>query len=188
MRLAVSHLVLPKEGEQRSGDAVFVRPSDDGGLFAVIDALGHGDKAAATADVALEVLAEMPADATVLAIIERLHVRLRGTRGAAAMICAVQAGKLTGCGVGNVDLASAGTRVPAIQSPGILGASLNRIRIFDACLAPGDRLALFSDGIAPRFDLSTFRGKSAEEVCRALMERNRRPHDDATVLIADLER
>ena len=41
MRLSVEHLIVPKEGERSSGDAVFVRQFEGGGVFSVIDALGH---------------------------------------------------------------------------------------------------------------------------------------------------
>ncbi|MGK4004788.1 SpoIIE family protein phosphatase [Sorangium sp. So ce1036] len=178
---------MPKDGERVSGDAAYVRACEDGALFAVIDGLGHGERAAAASGVALEALAEAPERDDVRALVDRVHARLRGTRGAAGMICRLRDGRLQGCGVGNVELASQGTRVQWLQSPGILGASLGKVRIFDAQLAPGDRLVLFSDGVSPRFDLSVFRGMKAAEACRALMSRHRRSHDDSTVLIADIE-
>ncbi|KYF81236.1 phosphoserine phosphatase [Sorangium cellulosum] len=187
MKLAVEYAVLPKDGERVSGDAAYVRAGEDGVVFAVIDALGHGEHAAAAANVALKALADAPSGDDVRALIDRLHVRLRGTRGAAGMVCRFREGRLQGCGVGNVELMSHGTRVQWLQSPGILGASLGKARIFDAQLAPGDRLVLFSDGISPRFDLSLFRGMKAAEACRVLMSRHRRSHDDSTVLIADIE-
>lgn len=187
MRLAVEHLVVAREGEAQSGDAVFVRLEEIGGVFAVIDGLGHGEHAAAASQAALDALRQAPPEERVAALIDRVHVALRGTRGAAGMICTVREGRLEGCGVGNVDLVSAGTRVPVLLSPGILGGSIAKCRIFEARLAPKDRLVLFSDGISPRFDLSRLRGIGAAEACRTLMRKNRRPHDDATVLVADIE-
>lgn len=187
MKLAVEHVIVPKEGERVSGDAVYVRSCEDGALFAVIDGLGHGERAAAAAGIALEALAEAPDSDDVRALVDRVHARLRGTRGAAGMICRFRDGRLQGCGVGNIELVSQGTRIQWLQSPGILGASLGKVRIFNALLALGDRLVVFSDGISPRFDLSLFRGMKAAEACRALMSRNRRSYDDSTVLIADIE-
>jgi negative regulator of sigma-B (phosphoserine phosphatase) len=187
VRLAVEHVVIPREGEQMSGDAVFVRRGERGGVFAVIDALGHGERAAEAAQAALVALDEAPAGSGVAAIIDLIHGRLRGTRGAAAMVCVLTDGRLEGCAVGNVELVSLGTRVPWVPSPGILGASVRRVRTFEAQLAAGDRLVLFSDGVSPRMDLSICKGMSAADACRALMTRYRRPHDDATVLIADIE-
>lgn len=187
MKVSVAHLVIPKEGEQQSGDAVFVRPIDGGGLFAVIDALGHGERAAEAATVALAVLSEAPTSWGAGVLIEQLHVRLRGTRGAAGMVCVVRDGRLEGCSVGNVELISLGTRIPWVPSPGILGASLRRIRLFEAQLTPGDRLILLSDGVSPRIEPTLFRGTSGPDACRTLMNKYRRAHDDATVLIADIE-
>lgn len=184
----MEHLILPKEGERVSGDAVFVHQTGDCGVFALIDALGHGDRAAEAAEVALAALGEAPLGSGVGAVVEHVHVRLRGTRGAAAMICVLRDDRLEGCGVGNVELISAGTHVPWVPSPGILGASLRRMRVFEARVVPGDRLILFSDGVSPRIDLSQYKGVAAADVCRAVMTRHRRPHDDATVLIADIER
>ena len=186
MKLSVQHLVVPKDGEHESGDAVYVRPSEDGGTFVVIDALGHGERAAEAAQAALGALEEMPDGERVAAIIDRMHGRLRGTRGAAAMVCVLHDGRLEGCAVGNVELVTVGTRVPWVPSPGILGASVRRVRIFQADLQAGDRLILFSDGIS-RVDPSYCRGVSAVHACRILMARHRRSHDDATVLIADIE-
>jgi negative regulator of sigma-B (phosphoserine phosphatase) len=187
VKLSVEHLVVPKEGEEQSGDAVFVRVSDGGGVFAVIDALGHGERAAQAAAVALAVLRDAPVSWGAGVLVEQLHLRLRGTRGAAAMICVVREGRIEGCSVGNVELISVGTRIPWVPSPGILGASLRRIRLFESQLNTGDRLVLLSDGVSPRVDPTQLRGFSASEACRTLMTRYRRPHDDATVLVADIE-
>jgi phosphoserine phosphatase RsbX len=64
---------------------------------------------------------------------------------------------------------------------------MTRLRLFHADLAPGDRLVLFSDGISSRFDEEVGRSAPALATCRAIMERHRRPHDDATVLVTDIE-
>jgi len=187
VRATIEHLSIPREGEACNGDAAIVREYERGTMFAVIDALGHGEHAAAVAKVAIECLSEVQLDRGVRAIIEILHRRLRGGRGAAAMVCLFEDGKLEGCGVGNVELRSIRTRVPVVLSPGILGGNINRIRIFEAQLSPGDRLVIFSDGISSRLDLDACRGVPAAQACRVLMERHRRSHDDATVLITDIE-
>ncbi|EYF07874.1 SpoIIE family protein phosphatase [Chondromyces apiculatus] len=187
MKVSESHVIVPKDGEQLSGDAVFVRHLDRSSLFAVIDALGHGDRAAETSAVALDALKETSGNPGVGELIDLLHTRLRGTRGAAAMVCVCRDGQLEGCSVGNVELLSLGTRIPWVPSPGILGASLRRTRIFEVKLVPGDRLILLSDGVSPRIEPSLLRGQNAHDACRTLMSKYRRPHDDATVMVADIE-
>ncbi|MEZ4307062.1 MAG: hypothetical protein R3F14_03325 [Polyangiaceae bacterium] len=117
---------------------------------------------------------------------EGLHDALRGTRGAAAMCVVVRGNHLTGCGVGNVELRATRTRVPVVLTPGILGVSLRRPRRFESTLSSAGRLLIFSDGISPRMDLDRVDRLPPEPACRALVERYRRNHDDATLLVADL--
>jgi negative regulator of sigma-B (phosphoserine phosphatase) len=185
--------VVPCDGERVAGDAVLVRAissvNDDNGdaLVAVIDALGHGVEAAAVAATAIRYLEDVALSRTVLAIIEGLHGALRGSRGAAGMLCVVRAGTLEGCGVGNVELRASRGKIPVVLSPGVLGGHIRKLRVFRASLAPGERLAMFSDGLSSRLDLSLTRGLPASAACDLLLERFRRPHDDASVLILDLD-
>ena len=188
MKVAVEFLSLPREGERENGDAVVVRRADDGTvMLAVLDALGHGAVAAAVAAAAVTYLNALPATLSVTTIVEGLHGRLRGTRGAAAMVLLISGERVVGCGVGNVELRSTKRRVPVILSPGVLGSSLGRLHVFEAPISAGDRLVVFSDGIAGRFEEELSRGLSGLETCRAIMDRHRRPHDDATVLVTDIE-
>ncbi len=191
MTALVEFLTVPKDGETQNGDAAMVRRFVDGGLdgalIAVIDALGHGPLAAEAAAVALRYLADAPVAQGLRVIVEELHARLRGTRGAAGMFVLVREHRLEGCGVGNVALRSYRANVPAMLTPGVLGAggSLKSLRVFRAELSSGDRLVVHSDGIDARFDELVARRDPALETCHAIMKRNRRPHDDATVLVAD---
>jgi phosphoserine phosphatase RsbX len=187
VRALVEFVTIPREGEKENGDAALVRRWDGGVLVAVIDALGHGEHAAQATAVGLGYLQEVSVKNGLRPVVEGLHERLRGTRGAAAMLLLLDQQRLEGCGVGNVALRSYRARVPAMLSPGILGASLNRLHLFTAELTAGDRLVVFSDGITARFDDEASRRASALDTCRSIMERCRRPHDDATVLVIDIE-
>ena len=190
MKVAVEFVTIPRDGEKENGDAVLVRrrPGDAEGVFlAVIDALGHGKLAAEAATVGIAYLQQVPLAQGLQRVVEGLHDRLRGTRGAAAMLLTLQEGRLEGCGVGNVGLRSFGGRVPATLTPGVLGGSMNRLRIFQADVAVGDRLVVFSDGISIRFDEEATRRTPALATCEAIMQHHRKPHDDATVLVADIE-
>ncbi len=187
MKVAVEYLTVPREGETVNGDAAMVRHADGGVLVVVLDALGHGEKAAAAADVGLRYLAEAPLDHGVRPLIDGLHERLRGTRGAAAMVLLFHNQRVEGCGVGNVALRSFRARIPAILTPGVLGGSLTRLRIFKGEVVVGDRIILFSDGISSRFDEEGTRSGPALATCQAIMDGHRKPHDDATVLVADIE-
>ncbi len=182
------HRSAPREGERQCGDLALVRDADGATLLAVIDALGHGPHAAAAAALAADHLSAAALDQGLTALVEGLHAALRGSRGAAAMIVLLAPdGRLQGCGVGNVELRTVGSRVPAVLTPGVLGASINRLRTFEGRVAAGDRLVIFSDGLSSRMELDRVRGLAPGAACDALMAQYRRPHDDSTVLITDLE-
>jgi phosphoserine phosphatase RsbX len=187
VKIAVEFLTLPRDGEIENGDAALVRRWEGGALVVVLDALGHGPPAAHAATTALRYLEGAPVDRGLRPMVEGLHEALRGTRGAAAILLLMQRGHLEGCAVGNVSLRAYKARVPALLSPGVLGASLARLHVFQADLSPGDRLLVFSDGIAPRFEDEVWRRAAAAEVCRTIIERHRKSHDDATVLVTDIE-
>lgn len=187
MKIALHHLSLPKEGERVSGDAVVVRDEPNAVLLAVIDALGHGSAAAPVAERGRAFLLGVPLDRDVRYVTEGLHEALRGTRGAAAMCCLIKRGRVEGCGIGNVELRSSKDRVPVVLTPGILGVQLQRMRTFESRLSVGARIFIYSDGVSPRMDLERVAGLSAESACAALMQRYRRSHDDATLLVADIE-
>lgn len=187
MSWTIFHTSIPKEGETACGDAVTVRVEEGVTLLAVIDALGHGPQAAVVADRGQAFLKDTPLDMDVGTLTEGLHAALRGTRGVAAMCCLIRGDRIQGCGVGNVELRSMGSRVPAILTPGVLGVQMMRLRVFEATLTPGARLVLFSDGISPRLDLERVERLPAEPAGKALLERYRRSHDDATLLVADLD-
>jgi negative regulator of sigma-B (phosphoserine phosphatase) len=184
--LAVAHAILPAQGESVSGDAVVVRRDGDATLIAVIDVLGHGYEAAKVASLATKHLDAAPLrPATDLMM--SLHEALRGTRGAAAAICVVRGPRIDGCGVGNVEVRVQGTAVAILLTPGIIGQRMHRLRSFEGRLVPGDRLVCFSDGISSQVQLGDLRELSPRDACGIVMQRHRRKHDDASVLIADVQ-
>lgn len=182
-----AHLSLPRAGEKANGDAVFLRQRGPSAMFAVIDALGHGAEAAAVAQRAVELLTAVPEEQRIAEVIATLHAGLRHSRGAAATICRRSGRTIEGCGVGNVMLRAEGIRMPFLLNPGVLGVRLRRSQTFTGQLNGNARLVLCSDGIAPSFALAPLSVMPVEEACSHLMDTLRRPYDDATVLIADLE-
>src|ERR1043166_5109907 len=67
-------------GQAQSGDAHLVKAVATGVLVAVVDGLGHGAEAATAARTAVHTLAEHAAE-SVLALLQRCHVALKGSRG-----------------------------------------------------------------------------------------------------------
>jgi len=181
----VAHLITPAQGEVVSGDAVLVRREPAAVLVAMIDVLGHGSEAAKVASLAVKHLETAPLGRAA-ALMLGLHEALRGTRGAAATLCVIRNGRIDGCGVGNVEVPVQGSALPILLTPGIIGHRLHRLREFDGRLVAGDRLICFSDGISSQVQLGDLRELSPRDACGVVMQRHRRKHDDASVLIADV--
>lgn len=185
----VAFRVIPCRGETRSGDAALVRREGDWALFAVIDALGHGPKAADVADQAIAHLeATTFVDREISALVGELGDALRGSRGAAGLVCLWHGPthRLTGCGVGNVELRAVGTRVSAPLSPGVLGAPIRRLHAFEATLQTPTTLFVCSDGVSSKLSLGELAAAhlDAAALCDATLAVGRKEHDDATVLVA----
>jgi phosphoserine phosphatase RsbX len=187
VRIASQLLSQPCAGYRVNGDAALVRPIDAGFLIGLIDALGHGPRAAEVAERATARLAEVPVKDGVLGVMEDLHRCLEGTRGAAALVLLLRQGRLEGCTVGNVDLRTLGGPVPVVQSPGIVGVRVRRYNIFAADLPTGSRLFLFSDGISSSVPVAETRDMDPAAACRFIFQGFRRAHDDATILVIDVK-
>lgn len=187
MRLTAGHATRAKVGESVNGDAIVFRDGDSRGMFAVVDALGHGPTAAEVAHRAQRYLLSVSMDADVHQILTGLHGELRASRGAAAMVCTLHGDRLTGCGVGNVELRVSGSGVPVVLSPGVLGGSVRSFRVFQGRLHARSRIVLFSDGVSARFELDRMRHLSPEELSRRLISHHGREYDDATALVVDYE-
>lgn len=196
MRLDVRYLSVPRTGETQNGDAVLVRREGPRTLFALIDALGHGPAAQTVADAAIAHLMECSLEGSVVRVVSGLHEHLRETRGACALVCFVdvetqggaEVARLSGCSVGNVELRAVGSILPVVATPGVLGRMMRTPRQFEGWLLAGQRVIAHSDGLSSRMELDKLRGRPGEEACRVLMDEYRRPHDDATVLVAELEK
>lgn len=188
MSAAIAHLCLPFPGERAAGDLAWIRRGASSLLFAVVDVLGHGAAAAAEAKHAEQLLETLDPESTDLGRgLDALHRGLRGRRGAAATMVRLHAGELTVAGVGNVGARILGEeRLGLYCVPGVLGRRLGRVRVDARPLRAPLRLVIYSDGIRADFDEQAIRDCDPHEACERLMTDHRRPHDDATVLVADL--
>ncbi len=185
-RVSIAWLSRPRVGEIVSGDAVVVRQLGDAVLVALIDALGHGPKAAEVADASSQYFEEAVLADGAPSLVRGLHDRLQGSRGAAALIVVISRTGVEACSVGNVELRSASGSLPFVLTPGVLGLRLRQPKI---CSSPGyltDRLVLYSDGISGRFDLKSLRGHAPPELASHIFASHRHDHDDATVVVVDV--
>ncbi len=175
----------PAKGESVSGDAWLVKEFPDGALVAVVDGLGHGPLAAEAARAVTDFLASQPwTDLAVL--LKDCSAAVAHTRGAALALLHVDvsAMRLRHCGVGNVDVTAIG-RQPArpVSLPGVVGARIRKVVETTHTLHAGDRLAVFTDGISSRFDLSQYRGASAQDTAEQILAQWSMSHDDATCVV-----
>jgi negative regulator of sigma-B (phosphoserine phosphatase) len=182
---AVHHISVPRDGEFDSGDKVVVVRGEGATLIAVVDALGHGVRAAHVAEEAGVILAACDPNRGVEAIIGDVHKALRGGRGACLLACVVRKTSIEGASIGNVEMRSSGVDLPFVLTPGVVGLRIPRLRIFRGTPRERVRIVMWSDGVSSRFQLSEYADFSPENACRAIFDRGRRPHDDATVLVAD---
>ncbi len=185
--VSIAWVSRPRAGETVNGDAVLVRQHGSSVLVALIDALGHGPKAADVAQASVEWLTSATPEecAGAPALVNGLHKRLHGTRGAAALLFVVSKNEIEACSVGNVELRSTTSKLPFVLTPGVLGVRLRQPKI---CTSPRlvDRFVLHSDGISGRFDLRTSRTHSAADLATFIFGNHRHAHDDATVVVVDV--
>lgn len=188
-QVSIAWLTAPRVGEFVSGDAVLVRhieATSKAVLVGVIDALGHGPKAAVVADSSVDYLAHN-SHSGVSGYIAGLHENLQGTRGAAALLLLVSATTLEFCSVGNIELRSNVAKLPFVLTPGVVGVRLRQPKVA-AVPAIAERFVAYSDGISGRFDLRTLQGRSPSELASHIFATHRRSHDDATVVVIDVLR
>jgi negative regulator of sigma-B (phosphoserine phosphatase) len=191
--LEVGTAGAPYPGEARSGDLAVLAPYAGGALVAAIDGLGHGDAAADAAEAASAVLRAHAGDAP-QALFDRCHAALRGTRGAVMTLVWFElqaAPRLRWVGVGNVEarLMRAGAgRGGRHQGPlvlgGVIGHQLPRpIRAATVELAPGDALAMATDGIAADFSVGLDPRLHAQPQADLILRRHAKGTDDALAVV-----
>lgn len=184
-----------KPGEEHTGDSSCVVPFAEGTVIGVIDGLGHGKEAAASAEIACREITEHPAD-DVLALVRRCHSALIGARGVALTAATIDArrGRLTWIGVGNVEgvavqIGPSGqtTRTRLINRGGVVGSALPQLRAEVLPLFPGDVLVFATDGIDQRFADDLIRDlRNPQDLANGLLTRYARINDDALILVARL--
>ncbi len=180
------------DNEKASGDQCLVQAFDNGVLLAVIDGLGHGDKAAEVAETTRQVLAEF-AHEPPEALFQRCHRRLVGTRGVVMSLVSVSlpAATLTWLGVGNVESlllranpAVRPERESLLLRGGIVGYRLPNLRPVTLSLARGDLLLMATDGLRSSFGQDPNPQLLTQQIADDLLARYVRGTDDALVLVA----
>jgi serine/threonine protein phosphatase PrpC len=181
-------------GQAQSGDAHLVKAVATGVLVAVVDGLGHGAEAATAARTAVHTLAEHASE-SVLALLQRCHVALKGSRGVVMSLAFANGHQntLTWAGVGNVDCMLFHVDAPAPAKPsrdslvtrgGIVGSELPSVRAQVVPLTRGDVLIFATDGIREGFSDGLQLEAPPQQVAEHILSQHGKGTDDALVLVA----
>lgn len=183
---------VPGQGE--SGDLHLVCFTKTRILVAAVDGLGHGERAADASRLAISVLGADPDD-PVISLVERCHLKLRGTRGAVLSVACIEPGQgmMTWLGVGNVqgvlvraNSAKGPGRELLLVRGGVVGAQLPPLQATVLPIGPGDTLYFATDGIKREFSESLTALENPQRAADRILGQFQNGIDDALVLVARL--
>ncbi|HEX4585314.1 MAG TPA: SpoIIE family protein phosphatase [Burkholderiaceae bacterium] len=182
----------PLPGQTESGDRFLVETFHDGALVAVVDALGHGHRAAQTAAQAIDALHRHALDG-VTTLIQRCHDILRDRYGATMSVASFdwRLRRMTWLGVGNV----AGLLVShafggesrarrLLVRGGVVGGDLPDLHPITIELARRDTLILATDGIQEQFADHLPDDLRPQPLAEHIFTHYAKSTDDALVLVA----
>jgi anti-sigma regulatory factor (Ser/Thr protein kinase) len=181
---------VSKAGEDECGDDWEWRICDERVAVMVADGLGHGTVAhEASREAVLTFRREhelQPAR-----VIEDIHAALRGTRGAAAAMIAIDVdrGVARYAGVGNITaviLNANATRQSLISQNGTAGHTIPRIQEYNYPVQAQSILIMYSDGLGTHWDLASYPGllRRHPSIIAAVLYRDfTRKRDDVTVVV-----
>ena len=190
-RLRIGAVSVCKRGEAVCGDSWGAEQTDEMSTILVADGLGHGYDASMASQEAVRIL-RANAELTPMQLVERAHLALRSSRGAAVAVARIDRvrGKLTFCGVGNVSAQIyAGSRAAQhlVSVNGTAGHQTQRIREFSYPWPGNGMLVLHSDGLTTSTSIEAQPAVALREpsLIAGLLYRDfSRGQDDATVVVA----
>ena len=181
-------IVIPKPGEVECGDTWCFVERAGGALVMGVDGLGHGLGASQAAKIACEVFMTEKTRPPAL-VLERIHMALRTTRGAAIVVLEINwdQGQLLASGIGNLVAAIAdGTTTKRIPSyNGIVGHATPRIRELSYPITPATTVIIHSDGLSATWQLERYSGimqHPCAAVAGVLYRDCKRGRDDSLVV------
>ena len=181
-------VAVPIPGETACGDGYAFRQVGPLMLVMLADGLGHGATAAECAGRAIEAFQHSKEEAPA-SLIREIHTALRGTRGAAVSVAALDpaARQLRFSGVGNVlgMMSGPGRSRNFVAMPGIVGHNMAAVREFTYDWPAGSLVLIYSDGVGSHWSLDDYEGLTSLDpaLISAVIYRDRkRGRDDASVL------
>ena len=185
----IGGLTVALAGQTDCGDAWGAVARTTGTALVVVDGLGHGPLAAEAAGVALRAFQSHAAQAPG-EVLEAMHASLRGTRGAAAAVVALDEDRalLTFAGVGNISgsVVAAGGSRRLFSHNGIVGHAMPHRQEFTYPWPRRAVLVLHSDGLTPHWRMDAYPGLEGHHpslIAGVLYRDFARGRDDATVVV-----
>jgi anti-sigma regulatory factor (Ser/Thr protein kinase) len=189
--LRIGAVNVAKPGQEACGDDWGVEQTPDYSVVMVADGLGHGVDARTAAAEAVRILHSAPG-LSPAEIVERAHLALRSTRGAALAVARVDRTResVTFSGIGNISAliysgATEGQHLVSVH--GTAGFQTARIREFEYPWPERGMLLMYSDGLATHTSPSTYPGLPLRDpalIAGVLYRDFARGSDDATVVIS----
>lgn len=186
---AYAQAAYPGNSPEQAGDRFLVQATRRGVLVAVIDGLGHGEKAATAALAAVDAF-QQDVNRPVKAQLEHCSRSIRVTRGAAVSIAQFDAAnaQLEWAGVGNVYagvVRSQDTlkRESLLSRGGVVGFRLPTIRPSNVSIYPYDTLIMATDGIRSGFLQDAPLRQSPQMIADHIHANFKRDTDDSLVVV-----
>jgi negative regulator of sigma-B (phosphoserine phosphatase) len=188
----IACLTMP--GQSQSGDRHLIQPYINGLLVAAVDGLGHGEQAAAAADLAVTTLINH-AHESVIALVKRCHDVLRKTRGVVMSLASFNEldWTLTWMGIGNVEglvLRVEGSlhsrHEYLLLRSGVVGDQLPSLSASIIPLIQGDTLVFTTDGIRGGFAKDLSPSDPPQVMADRILAKYSKDSDDALVLVVRL--
>lgn len=187
--LQIGAICLPIRGETVCGDAWAAAVDDDGCVLMVADGLGHGPEAGEASQAAQDAFTQAPRS-DLRDIVQRTHVQLQTTRGAALCVAALDTAgmTLTYAGAGNIAgrILSGVFDKSIVTQHGTAGAQIRKPELASVDIPDHALLILHSDGVETRWKadhLLPVLQRSPTLVAALLLRDHSRQRDDATVVV-----
>jgi anti-sigma regulatory factor (Ser/Thr protein kinase) len=186
----MSGVSRPMPGETMCGDGFAGRNVDGRRQLLLCDGLGHGSPAALASQAVMRAFAGAP-NLGPKKLLEYVHDRIRGTRGAVVAVADLdpEVPTVRFAGVGNIAAFTMtdGQRKVMVSLPGIVGHQVREMREFTYVLPAGGLLVLHSDGLSDRWDAADYPGltdHSPAVIALTLLRDAAKRRDDAAIIVA----
>lgn len=188
----VGAVLKPIRGEEVSGDAWALARAAGALVLIVADGLGHGLMAAQASAEAIAAFRRAE-DYAPTAVLGKVHLRARSTRGAAVAVAYVDPGKakVRYAGIGNISGVLIGGSKPVmmISHNGTAGYYSPRFQEFEYSLPSPGLVIMHSDGLHTSWNLDEYPGlrrRDPSVIAGVLYRDAARNRDDVCVTVAKI--